>query len=110
MTGNFLNRTMVTAAVLCLGASGVHAASMKQAFIGCRDPEVLDKIDMAAGGGDRKVFDELYAAAMATGECVGLRQGEKVFIDDTQSWPPIFCVRPERLDRCYWTEVFAVDR
>ncbi len=83
---------------------------MNHDLIGCRDAAVYDKIMMAGGGGDRKRFDELYAAAMATGACVGLNKGEKVFIDDAQAWPPYFCVRPERLAECYWTSVGAVDQ
>lgn len=103
-------KVLLIAAILLSPVDASCAASINHELYGCKRLDLYDKMDMLIAGGDKEMFMKTYVTAISTGECIVLRKGEKVFINDVQTWPPYFCVRPEGRDACYWTSLSVVDQ
>lgn len=74
-------------------------------YLGCSDREVFDRLVGFAVDGDNEAFNAL----MRSSDCVPLRKGEEVFLEDVPLLSGAIKVRRKGEVAGYWTNVEAVD-
>ena len=73
---------------------------MTDQAIGCKDPRFLERLVTYAAQGDDKAFLEMAAVSVAAGECLRLKKGHEVFIEEDLG--ALKKVRPKGEHQFYW--------
>ncbi len=73
--------------------------------IGCRAREPYDRLSRIAASGDREAFSKLAVALVATSQCRTLKQGTRIFLEDTAIFSGVLCGRPAGETVCFWLPI-----
>ena len=73
--------------------------------IGCRAREPYDRLSTIAASGDREAFTKLAVALVATSQCRTLKQGTRIFLEDTAIFAGVLCGRPAGETVCFWLPI-----
>jgi hypothetical protein len=77
-------------------------------FYGCRDQDYFRRMQEYVTVHDREAFDRAYLTGLATGQCIELKAGTSVFLEDRAFLSGLVQVRPRGSTDLLWTQPSAV--
>jgi hypothetical protein len=83
---------------------------VKQDTFACRSKELFERSVRYLVDRDEGAYKKLLLGGVASGQCVFLKEGEKVFLGDTAIFSGLVCARPKGEMDCFWTYTEAVAR
>lgn len=78
---------------------------MKRDAIGCVSREANDRLTKIAVSGDKEAFTKLATALIATAQCRPMKEGTRLYLEDTAIFAGLMCGRPAGETRCYWLPI-----
>lgn len=85
---------------------GMLCQIAENGYYGCLSADVEARIGSYSEQGDEETFSRALRRALATGQCVRWREGDKVRMQDTRLFR--VCLRRPSEESCYWTPREAV--
>jgi len=79
-------------------------------FPGCASREYFDKLISMSSQGDKEAFSKLLSVGLLNGNCILLKPGSKIFVEDTALLSGIVKVRIKGKLKSYWTNMEALNK
>lgn len=81
---------------------------IKKELFACEVKENYKQILRMAAQQDQVAFSAALGAGLESGECVILKEGQKVFVQDTEILSGLIQVRPQGETKNYWVKNLAI--
>lgn len=97
-------RLLVVASLLCGSSAALAQVEVVQMeYFGCVSRDYYDRAVKFLVQQDQDAFGEHVARGVMSGQCVVLKKGAKVYLDDISVLSGVVKLRPAGSTKAYWT-------
>jgi hypothetical protein len=96
---------LVAAATQAFAQSASGPKPIVRDAIGCLSRETNQRLSKIAVSGDKEAFAKLAIALVASSQCKFLKEGTRIYLEDTAFFSGLLCGRPVGETSCYWLPI-----
>lgn len=79
-------------------------------WLGCKDKDTQGHITKMAVSGDTQAFQKAVVKTLLSGDCVQLKAGQQVFLEDTAIFSGLIKIRRQGDTAAFWTNIEALGK
>ena len=106
----------IRSALVFLVLSGVAITASARSYqikdgpwFACVNKDIQRQSTKIAVSGDKTAFTKFMLQALTSGQCISLKDGQQVFLQETAALSGLVQVRPAGATQGYWTNIEAVN-